>query len=209
MSEAERRIGYSPTRILIETERILDPQFYAQGVYLSGAQVEMLRNITAYLNMRATYVDTYGGVYYLMPDDGDWAEISAIVADLEDKLMNNDNLPFGYNAGWVGSLAALSGGGGTQTVTLDPVGAGEVLRLEGISWYNNTGARGIIQAYVKRGTESTQIAYIQTPATKEPILWTGVITLEEDDRVVVKQFSVSPGDSFVGAAWGYKMIVPE
>lgn len=209
MSETERRRHYVIKRILIEASRILTPSFRAQGIYLSGAQVELLRNITGYLSRQETFVDTYSVGYYTMVDTDDWDTIEAIVADLEDKLMTAQNVMFGYSESWEGSLVSLAGTDGAQTVSLDPVGAGEVLRLEAVSWYNNTGARGAMQIQVKTGTFITRLDYIQSPAVQEPVLWSGVITLQEGDKLVVKQYNALEDDYFVGAARGYKMVIPE
>lgn len=209
MSEEERRTGYNTQRILIDAIRILEPSFYPQGIYLSGAQVELLRNVTAYLGRRSTFVDEYHGAYYLMPDDTDWSAIEAIVADLEEKLSNNDNVPFGFTERWVDVLESLLVGDGTQTITLNPVNSGEILRLEAISWYNNTGVRGRMQIFVKTGTQTTMLATIQTPAIKEPAMWSGVLSLAEGDLIVVKQFSCLDSDIHLGAARGYMMQVPD
>jgi len=87
MEEAERRLSYHYGRVLIETARVLSPQFSDSLVCLTGAELEMLRNMTAYLGRRDTYVSTYDSTYYLVPDDEDWDDIAALVAELENKLM--------------------------------------------------------------------------------------------------------------------------
>ena len=205
---SEEVVGYREDRVLLIAARILAPQFAAMGIYLTGAQVEMLRNVTMYLGRRTTYVDTYYYGSYTMPDDSDWDTILAIVSNLEDKLMANENTPFGFKERWVDVLEDMLVGDGTAAMTLDPVSEGEVLRLEGVSWYNNTGARGRMQIYVKTGTQRTNLADIQSPTIREPVMWTGVLSLAEGDKIVVTQSGCLDGDVHIGAARGYKMEVP-
>ena len=54
---------------------------------ITGAQLEMLRNLTQYLHRRSTFVaETHEG-YYLAADNDDWDSIQAVVAELEETLM--------------------------------------------------------------------------------------------------------------------------
>ena len=122
--------------------------------------------------------------------------------------MSQENTPFGYNESWVEVLEDLLVGDGTAFLILDPVAEGEVLRLEGVSWYNNTGARGRMQIYVRTGTQRTNLADVATPAFREPVIWTGALTLAEGDEIVVQQFTCLDNDIHIGAARGYVMIVP-
>jgi len=87
MSESWRRKKYYKPRVLIGVERILDPQYDDALLCITGAQLEMLRNLTQYLHRRSTFVDSEHLGYYLCADNGDWDDIQAIVADLEETLM--------------------------------------------------------------------------------------------------------------------------
>jgi len=206
---SELRRNYNGTRILIEAERVLDSSFAAQGLYLTGAQIEMLRNITHYLNRRSTFVGEYHDGYYLMPDDTDWDAIQAIIADMEDKLMSTENVPWGYNVRWKYDLGMLVGfGGGTATHATSPVPAGTVRVLEGVSWQNQTGARSTM---VIRVTPSPAITLARevTPLQYDPLTWFGRLTLQEGDKIEVKQINCLEDDYLIGVAWGYDMAVPE
>lgn len=209
MSQEELRRAYDSRRILLETSRVLAPSFNAQGVYLTGAQIEMLRNITAYLNHRSTWVDTYYDTYYMMADDQDFSDILEIVADLEVKIMTSENTIIGFSDGWQESLAVLAGTDGTQIKTTVPVPAGKVLTIEAASWKNNTGARGTMQVWVVGGTETTVIAYSPSPARYSPIIWNGSIKLVEGQYVRVQQGLCLTGDAHDGAVRGWMMDVPE
>ncbi len=89
MSEAWRRKRYYKTRVLIDTERILDTSFQDVILCLSGAQVEMVRNLCAYLHRRSTFAEQYTKAGYLAPSSEDWIAIETIVGDLEEKLMGD------------------------------------------------------------------------------------------------------------------------
>lgn len=88
MSENWRRKGYYTPRVLIETERVLASPFPDAIICLTGAQVEMLRNLTQYLHRRSTFAQDYKKNHYLAPNNADWVTISSIVADLEESLMS-------------------------------------------------------------------------------------------------------------------------
>jgi len=88
MSEVWRKKKYYEPRVLIDTERILAPQFPDILICLTGAQVEMLRNIVQYFHRRSTFAQGYENDYYLAPNNEDWVTIETIVADLEGKLMS-------------------------------------------------------------------------------------------------------------------------
>lgn len=87
MSEVERRTRYDDRRVLIETERVLASQFRSTLLSLTGAQIELLRNVVAYLNRASTFVTVYAGTYYLTPTACEWDSLQSIVADLEETLM--------------------------------------------------------------------------------------------------------------------------
>ena len=87
MSETWRRKTYYKPRVLISTERVLDPQFEDALLCITGAQLEMLRNLTQYLHRRSSFVSSNHDGYYLVADNDDWDDIQAIVADLEETLM--------------------------------------------------------------------------------------------------------------------------
>lgn len=92
MVESWRRKTYYRHRVLISTERVLDPQSEDALLCITGAQLEMLRNLTQYLKRRSTFSQSETEAGYLAPDSDDWDDIQAIVADLEEKLMGCEEL---------------------------------------------------------------------------------------------------------------------
>lgn len=209
MSEEELRRGYDSRRILIEASRVLSPSFNAQGIYLTGAQVEMLRNVVAYLNRRPTWVDTYSDTYYIMADDSDYSDILEIVADLEVKLMSNENTLWGYNERYAQMVSVRTGGAGTQTLDFTHVPAGEVWVIEAMDIVNLTGSRNRVLLYAVTSGIAVQLHTAATPLVNIPDGWQGRITLQEGDWVRARQFGCQASDAIDATAWGYKMIVPE
>jgi len=72
MPESWRIKKYYDKRVLIDTVRVLDPQFPSTLICLDGAELEMLRNLTQYLHWRSTFAQGYETGYYLAPDNDDW-----------------------------------------------------------------------------------------------------------------------------------------
>jgi len=126
MSDVERRAKYRYAGVLIETARILSPQFDDAVVYLTGAQIELLRNVSHYLNRRNTYVSEYQPDYYLWPTDEDYDDILEIVADLEETLMGNPNTIWGFQDIYIESPTETSVGAGTTVVEGSPVPEDEI-----------------------------------------------------------------------------------
>lgn len=87
MTEIWRRKPYYKPRVLIDAARVLDPQFDDALLCITGAQLEMLRNLTQYLHRRSTFVSENHDGYYLVAGNDDWDAIQAIVAELEETLM--------------------------------------------------------------------------------------------------------------------------
>ncbi len=87
MSEAWRKKTFYRPRVLIETSRVLYPQFGDSVLCITGAQLEMLRNLTQYLHRRSTFASEYETSGYLTPTNEEWDSIQAIVGDLEEVLM--------------------------------------------------------------------------------------------------------------------------
>lgn len=209
MSETDLRRGYDNRRVLIEVEHVLTPRFDAIGVYLLGEELEMLRNVTQYLGEQATFVDAYYQDYYMMADNGDWDTIQATVANIERKLMGNENVLWGFNDHWSESLASLQGSDGTAIKATVPVPAGKVLVFEALSWRNTTGARGSMQLQVLGVSDMLILADLTSPAQYVAIKWQGSIALTEGEYILIKQNNCLENDVHAGSARGYLMDIPE
>ncbi len=87
MTDVLRRKRYVDGQVLMKTERILNAQFKGAILQVTGAQLEILRNLMMYPNRRESFVSEYHSQYYLMPTDSEWDNLLAIVASLEEELM--------------------------------------------------------------------------------------------------------------------------
>lgn len=92
MVDEWRKKTYYRPRVLIDTGRILDSPFEGTLLCVTGAQLELLRNLTQYLHRRSTFASEYDTGYYLAPTNAEWDSLQAIVADLEEELMGCETL---------------------------------------------------------------------------------------------------------------------
>jgi len=92
VSQEWRRKQYYNPRVLIDTGQVLDPQFDDTWVCLTGAELEMLRNLTQYLHRRSTFVSEYKQAHYLAPTNEEWDTLQSLVSNLEEKLMGCEEL---------------------------------------------------------------------------------------------------------------------
>ena len=205
----EQRYGYTYHRVLVDSTRILDPQFDDAVIYVTGAQLELLRNMTQYLNRLSTYVSEYQPDYYLSPTVEDYDDILAIVADLESVLMGNPNTIWGYADRWYEAKDSTSVGDASTDVLSTAVPAGYIHVLE--AWQ-----------IVHYGLVPCGIAVYADAVANDlrmytaPALASGVdavqfpnVTMKEGDRVRFRVTNLPNGTKSYLRLWGYKMVVPE
>lgn len=93
MSDEWRVKRYYKPRVLIGVSDTLENTYPAILLCLDGGELNVLRNLLDYAHRRATWVSEYHDSYYLAPDNDEWDELEAVIAELEDKLMGcNDFL---------------------------------------------------------------------------------------------------------------------
>jgi len=92
MTEAERKRTYYRPRILISVDDVLESTFTDSLVCLTGAELNILRNLVQYAEREANWVSEYHTHYYLTPTDEEWQTLQALVAELEQKLMGCDDI---------------------------------------------------------------------------------------------------------------------
>lgn len=209
MSEEERRRKYRWNHVMIDTPRVLSPQFDDAVVYLTGAQLEMLRNITQYLERRETYVSEYNPGYYLTPTIAEFDGILAIVADLEEVLMGNPNTVWGYKEQYFDEPEDLDADAGYNALDGTVVPAGEVYRVESIRAYDQTSTCGTIEVLINVGGTVIQTEILSNPPANTRIKWDGMCTLKEDDFIRIAYWGVTVNDVLKARIRGYKVQVPE
>lgn len=207
MADSLRR-GYNDARKLIESARILSPTFDDGVLYFTGAQVEIMRNLMAYANQRETFVNEYQPGYYLMPDDDDWDDIRAIVADLEDTLMGNPNTLWGYKDTLREEKIKVGCLPGTNDLNTPDVPEGEVWRLTSITVFNTTTVNYNIVVYVRLSTKTHYLKSIASNPIQQPANIQCDIVLKEDDYVGATFYGCTSGDDLYLLTAGYKMDVP-
>lgn len=208
MSETDTYYRYNHARVLLETSRIYRPVFAPAVVQLTGAQVEMLRNMTQYLNRPNTYVEEYEVDKYLTPDAGQFDGIQAIVADLEEKLMGNENVIWGYNDRLAETKAHTMVSGTTYDMDFDPVPAGEVHRVLGFTLATTkTGANVLPYAFLDGGL---RVVYPAQPLTADVYVAATPydLILKEGDYMQFNWSGLVVDDYVIALYWGYKMTVP-
>jgi len=208
MTEEERRHPYRYDRVLIESARVLDPQLAPVTVCLSGAHVEMLRNIVHYLDRPTTFVDTYEEDTYLVPDEADLENVATSVAELEYALMGNDNLPFGINERLVETYVVAKDGDGTFEANSSAVPAGYYWVVECAALSNFSGQRGTAFVSVVHAAGTFYAAIKNLLPQYERVFTPKPLTLSPGDYVRFSQGNVLDLDSLRCGVWGYKIKIP-
>ena len=208
MAESERRRNYRYNRVMIESARILDPQFSDAVVYLTGAQIELLRNVTQYLNRLETYVTEYADGYYLAPTAEDYDSILEIVADLEETLMGNPNTLWGYKETYRDSNAWPDASAGTQHLTFDAIPAGSVGILEGLSFKNDDTVLTRVIVKLMRDSEEYALVDIANPTADVWHCYSFDKTMEAGDYIEIEMQGVVLNDYLRWQMLGCLMDVP-
>lgn len=208
MVDVTRKQQYSDQRVLVKAKNFLNPDFSDACLYFTGGHIELMRNLVDYANRRSTFVSDYYTGYYTSPNDEDWDLIQQRVADLEETLMGNNNVVWGYKDKWKEWESRVMGGAGTFAGSTDDVPAGEIYVLHNVTLRNLTGARGAANIQVDDGVRYLELAYSDGLAVKELMSWKGPLVLEEGDSIHWTMDGCLEGDSLKAYAMGYKMEVP-
>lgn len=188
---------------------ILDCPYPGDAVYLSGAQLTLLRNLTQYLHRVSTFVSEYQQTSYLVPTGDEWDALEAIVADMERILMGNENTIWGYYDRWYEDLSETVPSTGTWVRKSSPVPAGEVHVLEFAYSINDTRQCDYAQFAAEVDLVVNKFYYSTDVVQSLPNIYNGKVTLREGDRVRLQMPGCSTGDVMKACVWGYKMKVPE
>lgn len=205
MSEVERRRSYWYNNILIDSDRVLSPEFDDAVIYVTGAQIEMLRNITQYLTRRQTYAAETNPGYYLVPDESDFDDILAIVADLEETLMGNPNTIWGYAAPWSEWLVEESVGDPYTDAETTAVPEGYVRVLEHWTGRHTHGSTRQVTLQVIAAMGAPILYTAPALPDGEYAYGTTRVTLAEDDTVRWRVSSLASGQNAIFIAHGYVM----
>jgi len=203
------RLNYRNGAMLIEASRILSPQFSQMIISLTGAQVELLRNATMVFHKESTFVSTYHDGYYYTATTADFDAISTIVANLEEKLMGNENTIFGYKERYLEYWANGSHAAGTQLLETLPVPAGYVYVVEQVYMLQVTTINSYQHMLSSDDTDSVYLGFWGTIAAGVPNIKSVRIILSEDDYIRATWGNTVADEYIAFGVWGYKMKVPE
>lgn len=230
MSEVERRRAFFAGRVLIETGRVLDPQFDDSLLCLTGAELELLRNVTAYMHRPETFVDSYHDGYYIMPDDDDYDTLQAVVAGLEEKLMGCTEMEAlltsinGYLAGIsfnVGlmhmegspipaneAIAEQSDGSSPYYIEWTPPAEDYRMRVDALVAMNTSGDSSSIRFEFEKASSWRQI-YSEAPVAGGGVVrWFGPITLEYGESLRVRFTDTDNLDNLRIIRWAERFEIP-
>lgn len=209
MTDPTRRRRYRYDRIVIEKARILDAQFDDAVLFFTGAQIELMRNMTEYLRRLETYCSDYHLGYYLTPTPEDYDSLMAIVASLEETLMGNPNTLFGYKGTKHLDNSTTVSGAGLKQLSTGTVPADELWRMETYDARNEDTVCSRIQLLIGSGTGSTIVHEVDNPGADELVQWTGLITLPPGASLIAKFYDCADGDKIKMEARGYTMAIPD
>lgn len=207
MSESERRRKYRYDRVLIETARVLPSTLADAVVFLSGAQLEMLRNVTQYLRRIETYVTEYNPGYYFTPTPSDYDDILAIVADLEETLMGNPNTIWGYHDVLCDAKVNLSMPAGDSDVYSTTVPGDEVWRVFNASFSTVSATCTKITLKARIDGVFPILQEVLAPTTQQLYSFQVDITLKAGDFIFCTFSGMTLNDDAHTYMVGYKMEV--
>ena len=208
MSDVERRRTYNTQRVLIDSTRILSTTFDDGDLYFTGPQIELMRNLVQYANRIESYVAEYESGYYLTPDNDDWDDIQAIVADMEETLMGNPNTLWGYHDRLYEYNEHQKTGAGSYTLEVLEVPAGYVYVVNSIV-SNSVGTALNHQHQVCLGNSCVTVHQETQSASAVLVINSGVsYVLAAGDKVKVVYTAAQDADYLVARVWGYMMVVP-
>ena len=208
MSEVERRRAYNAQRVLIDSSRILSTTFDDGDLYFTGPQIELMRNLMQYANRIESYVAEYEPGHYLTPDNDDWDDIQAIVADLEEVLMGNPNTLWGYTDIWSERVFDDNADAGVNLLqgAVVPAGFVCVLQAAHIRNINSAGGSSFINAMCDAAP--VYLCFTDALAWNTPLMWGGQIVLHAGDRVQAYMLNCTAGDDIELVYTGYMVAVP-
>lgn len=203
MFDIVRRRKYVERRVLIDSARILDSPFDDSLICLSGAELELLRNVCLYLRRQDSFVASYFAQHYLTPDRTDWDALQAVVAGLEEKLMGCAELETmiealvtlttpimtNYKVSWA------AGPGGSEVKYITAPGVGVFRKVYRIMFWNGTRIAGDCSIGYHKTAGNTTVKKFTPTAQGEIMTLAEPFTLAYPDSVYVVITGCSEGDA--------------
>lgn len=195
-------------RVLIDGKAFLNTTINPAVMYFTPGQIELMRNLMQYANRRETFVSDYYIGYYLIPTDADWNLIQQEVADLEETLMGNNNILWGYSDQYYDVLQDLSMPAGVQDMYGSVVPAGEVWEVTGMSFIHSSATINRVRIGFLDGALYVTVGEVMAPAASTLYSFNMDAILKEGDKLYYRFYNLTLDDDVYGWAWGSKMEVP-
>ena len=208
MSEVERRRPYKAQRVLISSVAVLNPTFDDGDLYFTGPQIESMRNLMQYANRPENYAAEWEPGYYLTPDNDDWDDIQAIVADLEEVLMGNPNTLWGYADGYSEAEIDVDMPAGVSNLVGSTVPAGQVWRVTGASFLVVSATCSDVRVFFNDGVDNILVGNQLSPVSGQAYPFAFDVIMKEGDYVYQRFYNMTLNDDAYMWLWGYKMAVP-
>lgn len=195
-------------RVLVNAKTFLNPDFSDACLFFTGGQIELMRNLMQYANRRSTFVSAYWIGYYESPDDADWNLIQQRVADLEETLMGNNNVIWGFSDRYYEVITDESMPAGIGELLGGVVPEGEVWEVTGMSFIHSSASVNRARVGPKYGALYINVGEVISPAASTLYSFNMDVILKEGDRLYWKFYNLTLNDDVYAWAWGSKMEVP-
>lgn len=195
-------------RVLVNAKAFLNPEFADGVLFFTGGQIELLRNLMQYANRRSTWVSDYYIGYYLSPSDADWNLIQQRVADLEEVLMGNNNVIWGYKEAYSEVKTSITLPAGIDYIYSATPPEGELYRIHNLAFV--VGSATCTRAQFYGFIDGRHILFTEqlTPVTMQLYPYSKDIIVQEGGYMYLKLYGLTLNDD-VWVYWsGYKMDVP-
>lgn len=207
MLEQERLKPYVWNKLLYEWEQDFASNFPQLVIEITGPEVSILRNAIWTATQRDHWTSEYTAAGYKVPDDTEWDEITALVANLEAKLMGNDNVNLGFNDNvYVEDTQQLGQVNGSIYTAACP--AGEVWTIQNANAVCTGSTTNIVQIWVQQNgaNHAALVEATSVPASRQTI-YNGNIVLHEGDRLIAYFWTTNGSCTITIRAFGYKTLV--
>lgn len=208
MTDFSRKRVAPQHRVLIDGKAFLNTTINAAVLYFTPGQIELMRNLMQYANRRSTFVSDYYIGYYLEPDDADWNLIQQEVADLEETLMGNNNVIWGYKDRHAENPSNTSMPAGTSDILGALVPEGEVWEVTGMSCTAISATCNRMRVGYKADTTFMFAGEKIDPGSDVLYSFPMDVILKEGDRLFWRLYGMTLNDDAYGFGWGSEMEVP-
>lgn len=196
-------------RVLVDAKAFLNTTISGAVLYFTPGQIELMRNLMQYANRRTTFVSDYYIGYYLSPDDTDWDLIQQQVADMEYKLMGNNNILWGYEDTLRIKELEDDAAAGTVVLETDAVPEGKLWVVNLVRGWNATSQSSSTNVVVRSSGVNYPMDNLTTPPSGVEVEFTGRLPMKEGDTVRFTSWGTTLHDDLYLVVLGSVMDLPD